>query len=482
MIRAITSFGVSSTSFGDLRVVLFAGVELFSALLFMPLLSHSASSSSSLRVIAPRLTLSYNATMDISGYKKATLPDRPGVYIFRDSDGVILYIGKATSLASRVRSYFSNDLLHTRGKHIVDMVVLASRIDTEVTDSVLEALILEASLIKKHQPKFNTREKDNKSFNYVVITEEEFPRVALIRERTMLSDALKRQANYRYAFGPFPGGKELRVAFDLVRKIFPFRTRCVPNSGKPCFDRQIGLCPGVCTGEIGAKTYARRVQDIRLFFEGKKHTLITSLNRRMKAHAAKLEFEEAGGVKRLIRALTHINDVALIRDDIREQSASGASLGGRAVRIEGYDIAHISGTFPVGVMTVINGGDASPSQYRKFIIRSSKGNDDVGNLDEILTRRLEHEEWPFPDLIAVDGGRAQKHRAESILRKRGLKIPVVAVLKDEHHKPKALLGNAQLAALYRSAILLANTEAHRFAVSFHRARRDTIPRRKRAAA
>lgn len=431
--------------------------------------------------IAPHLALLYNASthetpMDISGYKTAKLPDAPGVYLFRASGGEILYIGKATSLASRVRSYFSDDLLHTRGKHMVDMVTIAATIDHQQTDSVLEALILEASLIKKHQPKFNTREKDDKSFNYVVITKEDFPRVLLVRERTMLSEALGKRAEYRYAFGPFPGGKELRIALDLVRRIFPFRSSCTPNSGKPCFDRQIGLCPGVCSGEMGKRAYARRVQDIRLFFEGKKGKLVGELRRRMREHAAKLEFEEAARIKRMIAALAHINDVALIGDDIRERSAAGATRGERAVRIEAYDIAHISGTYPVGVMVAVEGGEKIPGAYRKFIIRSERGNDDVGNLEETLTRRLAHPEWRYPDLIAVDGGLPQKRRAEAVLRRHELKIPVVAVVKDERHRPKAFIGSASLSELYRSALLLANAEAHRFAVSFHRARRDRLPK------
>ncbi|HSE34758.1 MAG TPA: hypothetical protein VLB83_01415, partial [Candidatus Paceibacterota bacterium] len=278
--------------------------------------------------------------------------------------------------------------------------------------------------------------------------------------------------------GPFPGGKELRIALDLVRRIFPFRSSCVPNSGRPCFDRQIGLCPGVCSGEMSRTAYARRVQDIRLFFEGKKGTLVAGLRRRMRTHAAKLEFEEAGRIKRMIAALAHINDVALIRDEIRERSAHGATRGERSVRIEAYDIAHISGTYPVGVMVAVEGGETLPSAYRKFIIRSERGNDDVGNLEETLMRRLAHPEWRYPDLIAVDGGVPQKRRAEAVLRKHNVRIPVIAVVKDDRHRPKAFLGSASLATLYKTALLLANSEAHRFAVSFHRARRDKLPKSK----
>jgi excinuclease ABC subunit C len=189
-------------------------------------------------------------------FKKLALPDEPGVYRFLDAKGGLLYVGKATSLRDRVRSYLANDLMHTRGKHIVDMITLAKNIAHTTTDSVLEALILEASIIKEHQPYYNTKEKDGKSFNYVVITNEPFPRIFTIRERTMRTGKQATDdSEYKYVFGPFPQGSNLNEALKLIRRIFPFRDTCEPNSGKPCFNRQIGLCPGVCTGEISQKEY-----------------------------------------------------------------------------------------------------------------------------------------------------------------------------------------------------------------------------------
>jgi excinuclease ABC subunit C len=163
--------------------------------------------------------------------KELKLPDEPGVYRFVDAKGAILYIGKATSLRDRVRSYFSNDLLHTRGKHIVDMITLAHTVRHTTTDSALEALILEAALIKEHQPLYNTKEKDNKSFNYVVFTKELFPRVLVIRERTMLSGVGESESAYKQAFGPFPQGSSLIEALKIIRRIFPFRDKCEPETG-----------------------------------------------------------------------------------------------------------------------------------------------------------------------------------------------------------------------------------------------------------
>src|SRR3989339_2200826 len=192
------------------------------------------------------------------------LPDDPGVYLFRGPKRAVLYIGKATSLRSRVASYFRRDLMATRGPLLVAMVEAATTIDFIETDSVLEALILEAHLIKKYQPLYNTKEKDNKSFNYVIITKEDSPRVLTMRGRELETGA----HHIKYSFGPFPQGSVLREALGLVRKIFPFRDKCKPGAGKPCFNAQLGLCPGVCADTVSRTEYGKSIQRIKFFFEG----------------------------------------------------------------------------------------------------------------------------------------------------------------------------------------------------------------------
>lgn len=384
------------------------------------------------------------------------LPDAPGVYIFRGPKRSILYIGKATSLKTRVASYFRRDLMETRGPIITGMVEAAKNIDFITTDSVLEALILEAHLIKKHQPPYNTKEKDNKSFNYVVITKEEFPRVVTMRGRELES----RNNEVKYFFGPFPQGSVLREALTLVRKIFPFRDRCTPNSGKPCFNTQIGLCPGVCTGKVTRTEYLKTIQHIKLFFEGKKSALLRSLEREMKTKARALMFEEASRIKKTIFSLKHIQDVALLKANSNPRVTLG--------RIEAYDVAHISGTNAVGVMVVVEDDEVKKSDYRKFKLMTST-NDDVASLREVLTRRFEHPEWPMPKLIVVDGGTAQVNTASRLITKWGLAIPVVGVVKDEHHRPREILKNPRSDLGFdEKAILLANSEAHRFAIAYHR--------------
>lgn len=426
-------------------------------------------------IFVKKFYFGYYGCMELSHYKKLDLPDVPGVYRFLDKKGNILYIGKATSLRGRVRSYFANDVMHTRGKHIVDMVVLAKTVKYTPTDSVLEALILEASFIKKHQPLYNTKEKDNKSFNYIVITNEVFPAIVSIRERTMLSADKEIERKYKYVFGPFPQGTNLMEALKLIRKIFPFRDKCIPGQGRPCFNRQIGLCPGVCSGEITAKEYGEQVRNIALFFEGKKNAVLQRVEKSMHAHAAKFEFEEAQEQKKILFGLKHINDISLIKEEIREHSQASSRKRGKAYRIEAYDIAHISGKYTVGVMVVVEDGLPKKSDYRKFKIRiESDKADDTLHLEEVLRRRFRHTEWTRPDLLVIDGGIAQKRRAEKVIKEVALDIPVVSVVKDARHKPKAILGNRELAESYKHGILIGNAESHRFAVAYHRLLRERL--------
>ena len=424
--------------------------------------------------------------MDIKNQVKK-LPDAPGVYLFKKGKE-ILYIGKATSLKDRVRSYFIGDLINTRGQFIVDMVFKAEKIDYLKTDSVLEALILESNLIKKHQPKYNTKEKDDRSYNYVVITKEDFPCVLLVRGREL--EKLNSQSgglNVKYKFGPYPNGSAIKEGLKIIRKIFPFRDKCVPyeylpsnkvTKARPCFNKQIGLCPGVCSGEISRKEYGEIILNIKFFLEGKKKALIKKLEREMKEYGKKREFEKAGKIKKTLFALNHIQDVALIKkseNEIVERIYAKTTVW----RMEAYDIAHISGTNMVGAMAVMEDGEFKKSDYRKFKIKSVKTPNDTAALKEILERRLEHKEWRLPDAIVYDGGIAQRNAVEDILKNilgENHKVKIVGVVKNEKHKPAKILGEEEIIKKYKKEILLLNSEAHRFAVGFHRNLRNLIRR------
>ncbi len=397
--------------------------------------------------------------------KKIKLPNSPGIYIFK-KDRRILYIGKATLLKDRVRSYFANDLITTRGPVIVDMVFKANKIDFIKTDSVLEALILESNLIKKYQPKYNTIDKDDRSYNYAVITKEDFPRVLVIRGKESFGG--KRfnleEPKLSKIFGPFVNGTQLKEALKIIRKIFPFIDNYSEKKTGYKFYREIGLAPEVGSAEA-KKDYEKTIRNIKLFFEGKKTSIIKNLKGEMKGLAKNQEFEKADKAKRTIFALNHIQDIALLKDESKKFDIENG------FRIEAYDVAHTSGTNTVGVMTVIENRKINKNEYRKFKINNSIRND-IAALEEILERRLKHTEWKFPDIIVVDGGIAQKNIAEKIIRKSGLKIDVIAVIKNEAHKPKNIQGKSDILDKYKNEIILANSEAHRFAISYHRNIRD----------
>src|ERR1035437_10129270 len=220
--------------------------------------------------------------MESKYFKKNKLPDKPGVYFFKHKRQ-ILYIGKATSLRDRTKSYLGKNLIETRGPLIVDMVFKASKMEWQETDSVLEAIILEANLIKKHQPYYNTKEKDDKSFNYVYITKEKLPRVIVVRGSNV------KHSVFNKIFGPYTNSPQLREAMKIIRRIFPFLDDKSKNYME--FYKQINLVPDL--------------DDRKLYMK--------NIKKEMKNYAKNREFEKAGEIKRQIFALQHINDVALIK-------------------------------------------------------------------------------------------------------------------------------------------------------------------------
>ncbi len=448
------------------------------------------------------------------------LPDAPGVYYFLDIESNvqkvsniefkkenILYIGKATSLRGRVKSYFDADIVDSRGLRIVNMVIAAKSVAYEETANVMEALLLENILIKKYQPYYNAKEKDNKSYVCVVITNEDYPRVLTMRvreyeKRFMTDTAFNKKAK---VYGPYTSAKDIRETLKIIRKILPYRDKCevkasLPASppkreeghiqtsvapslegrvgegpGSPCFNAQIGLCPGVCTGIVSIEEYAKTVRSIQYLFEGRSKSLIEVLEKEMRVYAKDHNFELAANRRDTIYRLQHINDVALINnDDINEWKDNN-------YRIEAYDIAHISGSDRVGVMTVVEGGVKQPSEYRKFKLESGI-NDDYAGIRDLITRRMGHTEWRRPDLIVWDGGVGQKSAGDNALIALGIdNVATVAVVKDDKHKAKDIIGNYIQSITnkveqsnLKKAIYLANSEAHRFSISWHRKLRDTI--------
>lgn len=382
------------------------------------------------------------------------IPETPGVYLFKGVKGKLLYVGKAGNLRRRVSSYFSKSHSDKTEKLVGEI----RHIDYVKTPTAIEALILEAGLIKKFEPPYNFREKDDKSFLYIELTHEEYPRVLLVRGK---------ESPGGERFGPFTNASDVRSALSILRKIFPYNTHEASKIGsykRACFNAQIGLCPGTCVGAIDKTEYRRGMRNLKLFLQGKRDRLIKNLEKEMTLAAKNLCFEEAGRLKRQLFALGHIQDVALIS---REDIDSGET----KVRIEGYDISNISGTSPVGSMVVAEGNRLAKSEYRKFKIRTIHQSDDVGMLKEVLSRRFLHPKslisWPLPDLVLVDGGQGQVNVARSVMAEAGLQIPVVGIAKGPTRKKNEFVGEIP-GGIDKEILIRLRDEAHRFAIQYHK--------------
>jgi excinuclease ABC subunit C len=426
------------------------------------------------------------------------LPDSPGVYFYYDVDGNLMYVGKATSLRRRVTSYFraAGD---GRGARIAELVSKIARIAYVETPTVIEALVLEANQIKAHKPPYNVLSRDDKSFQYLAVTNEPFPRPLVVRQLDLeregvnpfdarLSEAARRK--YLAVFGPYTSGLSLKRALALVRPSIPW-SACVPGQKRPCFDRQLGKCPGVCVGAVSRGDYRKTVRDLLLFFQGRKPLIVRSLKREMARAADRLEFERAAALRGRVFALEHIRDVSLItKEDAelpfsRERADDYLNLNGR---IEAYDISNISGTSSVGSMVVFEDGKPAKDQYRKFRIKTVRGANDFASMEEVLRRRLNRTAWPLPVLMVIDGGEGQVAVARRVLEEvfshplqptpHSLLPKLVGIAKGFDRKQDRLVYDRSDAELGRAVargkeiFQRARDEAHRFAVSYHRTLRS----------
>ncbi|MCE9586060.1 GIY-YIG nuclease family protein [Candidatus Uhrbacteria bacterium] len=405
--------------------------------------------------------------------KNNELPSSPGVYLMKDKNKKVIYVGKAVSLNRRVRQHFDRP----HGPQIPEMTRQVVEIDYIEKPTALEALVLEANLIKHFWPKYNVLQKDNKSFMYLGITDEDFPRPLLVRGTDLDDETAKK---YKVVFGPYTSSRSLKAALDLVRKAFPWST-CIPGQKRACFYHHLKLCPGVCVDAVDKKVYQKTIRDLTRFFEGKKEDILKDYQKQMVKLSKERKYEEAGEIRNKVYFLEHIQDVAVLKrddelvDKIRPGEGMVVNLFGR---IEGYDISNISGTSQVASMVVFESGAPAKAEYRKFKIKTVEGPNDVASLRETLMRRFKHDEWRMPDLILIDGGLPQVHAAEEVMHHLNIQIPVVGIAKGAQRKRNDIICSqvsielCELCRKYVDLLAQVRDEAHRFAITFHRSVRS----------
>jgi excinuclease ABC subunit C len=382
--------------------------------------------------------------------KIKNIPEISGVYLFKKK-GEIIYVGKASNLRRRVKSYFVS-----KEERAIKIAKSTEEVEVIGTDTVIEALIKEAELIKKYRPKFNIKENDNRSFLYVITTKDEYPRVLLCREREL------KKENVKKSYGPFVFASEIREALKIIRKIFPYSTHKKEEieRGVFCFYHQLNLCPGNCGKKIDRKEYLKNIKKIEYFFEGRKKRIIFLLEKEMEKESKLLNFEKAEEIRKKVNALKFIQDTALIKRRGKKES----------FRIEGYDISNTSGNLSVGAMVVFEKGLPKKEDYRLFKIRNIIKQDDTGMVKEMLRRRFKND-WSLPNLIIIDGGKGQVSSVKEVLDEEGLVISIIGIAKGKDRKKEEIIGKIPKETS-KETLLRVQREAHRFAINYHRKLRE----------
>ena len=419
---------------------------------------------------------------DILAKKLKKVPKTPGVYIFKDSKGKPIYIGKALNLKNRLGHYPK-----TADQRIRKMIEIAKSLKFTLT------LILESQLIKRFQPQFNVVMRDDKQYFYVEITNstssgqaEKFPKIFLTHQP--VKHSLNKPSG-RY-IGPFTDGSVLRSTLRFLRQIFPYCT-CKQQHNNFCLNYHIEKCPGYCclknpaTEQIESihKNYRKNIKAIKEILSGKKESLIKKLEREMDTLAKQGELEKAIVMRNKISVLKRVfqNAMAFGNSKFKTEKTSKSviknlqkilNLRTPPNRIEGYDVSNIQGAHATGSMVLFENGIAKKSQYRKFKIRNGEIPNDTSMLQEILERRFRHPEWPYPDLILVDGGKGQLNTAKSVSPKNQ---NIIALTKNEKHVGHKIITKngkeiflSKLPTEIKNLILAIDSEAHRFAVSYYR--------------
>lgn len=364
--------------------------------------------------------------------KLSELPKTPGVYFHKNTKGEIIYVGKAAILKNRVRQYFQKSRL--RDVKTDALVAEIDDIEWMEVESELEALFLEAEMIRRYMPRYNVLLRDDKALSYIRIDyDSDYPTVTLTRR------PLDDKARY---YGPYFSAHQIREALKLLRRIFPYATRKQAGQKRASLHYYIGLDPGLESGKTSLADYRKDLRRLMAVIEGKKRGIEKELEKEMSIAAKAHNFEEAARIRNQLRALKELGRRVLFSDkefaDISKDRALTQlqellSLDQPPRRIEGYDISHMSGTNVVGSMVVFVNGVSKRDEYRKFKMTIQR-NDDYANMAEILKRRFSEKnvkKWGLPSLVLIDGGAGQLAAAAKIMARQGVSVAAVGIAKRE---------------------------------------------------
>lgn len=420
------------------------------------------------------------------------IPHLPGVYIIKDRYSKIIYIGKAKDLNKRVRSYFSKNAdsnIKTR-----NIKLFAFKIDFIICDSEREALVIERKLISLYKPIFNVMWKDSKSYPYVVITNEDYPRLLITRKQNI-------KGKY---FGPYPHSDVVKKLIEKLRDIgfiklrkcnynFSIENPLDEKKRERCVYYHTMQCPAPCNPErIDISEYKRYVKTVKDFFSMKHSSLINEFEKKMKEHSEKLEFEKAKEYRDFIEAINHIYERVSINEtkieDIEKKHnftsilisiKEKLELKNIPYHIESFDVSNIMNKYIVGASVCFINGIKNHSHYRRFKSRfepQKAGSNDYAVMHEIVKRRYD-EEKDYPDLVLIDGGKGQLESAIKAFRELGIKkTDIISIAKEEeiifteNSKNPIILPKDSPELLF---IMSIRDETHRFAVSYHRKLRDS---------
>ncbi len=432
--------------------------------------------------------------------KPSYIPHIPGVYFFKKGN-TTLYIGKASDLKKRLVSYWRKNA----GIKVESLLKEADHVEWRELESEVDALIKEAKYIKNNIPKYNVLLRDDKSYFYVAITKEAFPKIFVAHNPSHHSLHAAPDTLDAHYIGPFTSGVALKTVFRFLRKVFPYCT-CFKPHKRRCLNTEIGRCLGYCciidaeVSETKKKEYNKNTQSIVAILNGKKKRLLSQLKKEMREAAREQKFEQAAlrrnqieGLKNIFLHTATLDRQKILRakrnfTHIRQILQTILKTAEEMRRVEGYDISNISGTEATGSMVVFINGYPKKSAYRKFKIKTVTGPNDFAMMREVIARRLKHPEWQYPDLMVIDGGKPQLNTALDTMKtiKKELGIPKEILIAGLAKREEELYipGRAEpipLHTLPRDTEFFlehVRNESHRFAKKYHHKLREINYRKK----